>query len=135
MNGEVPEMYWYLFWVGLAIVVEAFGFAMLTVVHRRNMKVLDLLKSYAEKGIDPPPGVAELLAEQVREPGKASARGARLERFTGFLFTGCVIGGVAWWLIDATGPAWAVYATVSGAVFFSIGALGFLITALVTPEH
>jgi hypothetical protein len=135
MNGDVPEIYWYLFWVGLAIVVEAFGFCMLVVIHRRNMKVLELLKSYAEKGLDPPPGVAELLAEQVREPGRASARGARLERFIGFLFTGCVIGGVAWWLIEAAGPQWAVYATVAAAVFFSAGALGFLLTAVVTPEH
>ena len=48
MDGELPEIYWYLFWVGLAIVVEAFGFYMVTVIHRRNMRVLDLLKSYAE---------------------------------------------------------------------------------------
>jgi len=135
MNGEVPAIYWYVFWVGLAIVMEAFGFYMVTVIHRRNMRVLDLLKSYAEKGIDPPRGVAELLSEPVRDPGRASARGARLERFTGFLFTGCVIGGVAWWLLDASGPSWAVYSTVSAAVFFSVGALGFLLTALVTPEH
>ena len=103
MNGEVPEIYWYLFWVGLAIVVEAFGFFMATIIHRRNMRVLDLLKSYADKGIEPPAGVAELLSEQVTDPGRAwksSPRGARLERFIGFLFTACVIGGVAWWLVD-----------------------------------
>jgi hypothetical protein len=138
MSGEVPEIYWYLFWVGLAIVVEGFGFYMAFIIHRRNMKVLDLLKSYAEKGIDPPGGVAELLSEQVREPGqawKSSARGARLQRFVGFLFTACVIGGVAWWLIDATGPRWAVYPAVTAAVFFSVGAIGFLLTAVVTPEH
>src|SRR6187399_752305 len=111
MNGEVPEIYWYLFWVGLAIVMEAFGFFMATIIHRKNMRVLNLLKSYAEKGIDPPPAVAELLSEQVREPGRAwtaTARGARLQRFVGFLFAGCVTGGVAWWLIDAAGPRWAV---------------------------
>ena len=138
MNGEVPEIYWYVFWVGLAIVVEAFGFYMAFIIHRRNMKVLELLKSYAAKGIDPPAAVAELLSEQVSEPGRAwksSARGARLQRFIGFLFTGCVIGGVAWWLVDSAGPAWAVYPAVSAAVFFSVGALGFLLTAVVTPEH
>ena len=137
MDGEVPEIYWYLFWVGLAIVVEAFGFYMVTVIHRRNMRVLDLLKSYADRGIDPPADVAKLLSEQVSDPGQAwrtSARGARLERFIGFLFTGCVIGGVAWWLIDAAGPSWAVYPTVTAAVFFSVGAVGFLLTALVTRE-
>jgi hypothetical protein len=138
MNGGVPEIYWYLFWVGLAIVVEAFGFYMASIIHRRNMKVLDLLKSYAEKGIEPPAAVAELLSEQVKEPGRAwksSPRGARLERFVGFLFSACVIGGVAWWLIDAAGPRWAVYPSVCAAVFFSVGAVGFLLTAVVTPEH
>ena len=91
MNGAVPEIYWYVFWVGLFIVVEAFGFYMATIIHRRNMRVLDLLKSYADKGIEPPGGVAELLSEQVKDPGRAwksTPRGARLERFTGFLW-GC----------------------------------------------
>ena len=138
MNGEVPEIYWYLFWVGLAIVVEAFGFFMATIIHRRTMRVLDLLKSYADTGIEPPAAVAELLSEQVMDPTrgwKSSPRGARLERFVGFLFTACVIGGVAWWLVNSAGPAWAVYPAVSAAVFFSVGALGFLLTAVVTPEH
>ena len=138
MNGEVPEIYWYLFWVGLAIVMEAFGFFMATIIHRRNMRVLDLLKSYADKGIEPPAAVAELLSQQVMDPTRAwksSPRGARLERFTGFLFTGCVIGGVAWWLVESAGPAWAVYPAVSAAVFFSVGALGFLLTAVISPEH
>lgn len=138
MNGEVPEIYWYVFWVGLALVVEAFGFYMATIIHRRNMRVLDLLKSYADKGIEPPAGVAALLGEQVGDPGRAwksTPRGARLERFTGFLFTACVIGGVAWWLVDSSGPAWAVYPAVSAAVFFSVGALGILLGAVVTPEH
>lgn len=135
MNGDVPEIYWYFFWVGLAIVVEAFGFYMVTVIHRRNMKVLELLKAYAEKGLDPPPAVAELLSDQGKDPGRASARGARLERFIGFSFTACVIGGVAWWLVDAAGPPWAVYPAVCAAVFFSVGAFGFLATAVVTPEH
>jgi hypothetical protein len=138
MNSEVPEIYWYLFWVGLAIVVQAFGFYMATIIHRRNMRVLDLLKSYADKGIEPPAAVAELLSEQVKDPGqawKSSSRGARLERFVGFLFTGCVIGGVAWWLVESAGPAWALYPAVSAAVFFSVGAIGFLLAAVVTPEH
>jgi hypothetical protein len=138
MSGEVPEIYWYVFWVGLAVAVEAFGFYMAFIIHRRNMRVLELLRSYAEKGLEPPPAVAELLNEQVRDPGRAwtsSARGARLQRFIGFLFTGCVIGGVAWWLIESAGPPWAVYPAVSAALFFSIGAIGFLLTAIVTPEH
>jgi hypothetical protein len=138
MNTELPEIYWYLFWVALAIVVEAFGFYMATIIHRKNMRVLDLLKSYADKGMEPPPAVAELLNKQVDDPGRAARatpRGARLEQFTGFLFTGCVIGGVAWWLVESAGPAWALYPTVSAAVFFSVGALGYLITAVVSSER
>jgi hypothetical protein len=138
MTGEVPEIYWYAFWVGVAIVMEGFGFYMAFIIHRRNMKVLELLKAYAEKGVDPPAALAELLSEQVRDPGRAwksSPRGARLQRFISFLFAGCVIGGVAWWLVDSTGPLWAVYPAVSAAVFFWVGALGFLLTAVVTPEH
>src|SRR5262249_7553729 len=107
MKGDVPANYWYAFWVGLAIVVEAFGFSMAAIIHRRHMRVLVRLKWYAEKGIEPPAGVAGLLSEQVSEPGRAwrsSARGARLQRFIGFLFTGCVTGGIAWWLIDTAGP-------------------------------
>jgi len=71
MNGEVPEIYWYVSWVRLAIVVEAFGFFMATIIHRRNMRVLDLLKSYADKGIEPLGGVAERLSEQAKDPGRA----------------------------------------------------------------
>jgi hypothetical protein len=66
---------------------------------------------------------------------RSTPRGARLEQFTGFLFTACVIGGVAWWLVDSAGPAWAVYPTVSAAAFFGIGALGYLLTAVISPEH
>ena len=138
MNTELPEIYWYVFWVVLAIVVEAFGFYMAIIIHRKNMRVLDLLKSYADKGIEPPANVAELLNKQADEPGRAARstpRGARLEQFTGFLFTGCVVGGVAWWLVESAGPAWAVYPTVSAAIFFSVAALGYLLTAVISPEH
>lgn len=138
MTGEVPAIYWYVFWVALAIVVEAFGFYMAFVIHRRNMRVLDLLQSYADKGVEPPAAVADLLRDQVREQGQAwktSPRGARLERFVGFLFTACVAGGTAWWLVDAAGPRWALYPAASAAVFFAVGALGFLLTAVVTPER
>ena len=37
------------------------------------MRVLDVLKSYADKGIDPPPAVAELLNKQAEDPrGRAA---------------------------------------------------------------
>lgn len=59
----MPAIYWYVFWVGLPIAVEVFGFYMATIIDRKNMRVLDLLKSYADKGIEPPAAVAGLLDE------------------------------------------------------------------------
>lgn len=134
MSGDVPEIYWYVFWVGLAIVMEAFGFYMATIIHRRNMKVLELLRPYAERGIEPPAGLAELLGDQRHQSG-SSARGARLQRFVGLLFAACVTAGVAWWLTEDAGPRWALYTTVCAAAFFSISAIGFLLAAVVTPER
>jgi hypothetical protein len=65
MNGEVPQMYWFLFWVGLSIGVLSFGFFMAIILYRGNMRALAVLKSYAEKGVEPPPEVLELLTRNM----------------------------------------------------------------------
>lgn len=67
MNGEVPEIYWFLFWVGALVFVMAFASAMMVLVSRANTKALALLTLYAEKGIDPPATLAELLKKPGRE--------------------------------------------------------------------
>jgi hypothetical protein len=134
MMGSVPPMLWYLLcFIALAV----FPLVMVVAIHRHRMKALEILKSYAEKGVEPPAGLTELLTKQVSEPGekwKATARGSRLHIFGGHLFVACVFGCLAWWRIDAGGPPWAVYAAAGSAVFFGVSALGFLIAAVVSSD-
>ncbi|HET8712613.1 MAG TPA: hypothetical protein VFM23_02895 [Gemmatimonadales bacterium] len=63
MNGELPEIYWFLFCVGVLIFAIAFATAMMVLSSRANSRALALLTLYAQKGIDPPPTLAELLAK------------------------------------------------------------------------
>jgi hypothetical protein len=70
MNGEVPQMFWYLFWVGVLAFMVVFSIAMTMLISRRNAKALELLKLYAERGIDPPPTLAELLAKSPCGPAR-----------------------------------------------------------------
>src|SRR5690606_19291022 len=137
MSGELPEIYWYLFWVGVLAWMIVFAIAMMTLIHRRNMKALELLRLYAEKGVDPPPALAELIARSGGEGERRwtiTPRGSRLQSFIGFLFTACAAGGVAWWRIEEGGPAVAIYVALPAAVFFGVGALGFLIAALFASD-
>jgi hypothetical protein len=76
MSGELPEIYWFLFWVGVLAFVVVFGLSMMAVIFRRNMKALALLKLYAEKGIEPPPTLAELLAKPAPAPADGRRSGA-----------------------------------------------------------
>jgi hypothetical protein len=100
------------------------------------MKALEILRSYAEKGGEPPPAVAELLFRQVAEPDakwKATPRGSLLQAFMVHLFIACLFGGVAWWRIDVGSPRWAIYVAVGSAVFFGVTALAQLVAALKSP--
>ncbi len=63
----MPEVYWYLFWVAALAWVIIFAAAMMTLIHRRSMKALEILRLYAEKGLEPPPRAAELLAISEKE--------------------------------------------------------------------
>ena len=127
-------MLWYLL---AFIALGVFPLVMVVAIHRHRMKALDLLRSYAEKGVEPPAAVTELLTKHVSEPGekwKSTARGSRLQAFVGLVFMACVLGSIGWWRIDAGGPAWAVYAAVGSAAFFGVTALGFLVAALVSSD-
>jgi hypothetical protein len=104
------------------------------------MKALDILKMYAEKGTEPPPAMMEQLARQAFESGNPNApkaeggRGALVQGFIGFLFAGCVFGGLYWWLGAEGFPNWAVYASQALGVFFGFGSFGLLLTALFTRD-
>src|SRR5688500_16595342 len=137
MNGELPDIYWYVFFAAaiiLTIAAVSFG-GMLE--HRRRMHALDILKMYAEKGAEPPPVIIERLAEQILESEKSASisqqrRGALMQGFIGFMFSACATCGIAWWLADTDGAPWAIIAMYCGTAFFGIGAAGMLLGALVT---
>jgi hypothetical protein len=73
MSAEVPQMFWYLLWVGVLAFLVAFSIAMMMLISRKRAKALELLKLYAERVIDPPPTLAELLATSPCRPDGPTA--------------------------------------------------------------
>jgi hypothetical protein len=140
MNEQVPEIYWFLFWIGLAVV--AFGGAAKAGIdgHRRRMKALEILKMYAEKGVEPPAAVADPLLQELSELprrtlAEKSERARHLERLAVSAFMAGAAAGVAWWRTDSGGePKWVFYAAVIAAVAFAAGALAALVAALISPR-
>jgi hypothetical protein len=135
MEGKLPEIYWYVFWIGVVLI--SFGSAYMAGRghHQARMKALDILKMYAEKGAEPPPAMMEQLARQALEPQqggtpKQEGRGALIRGFIGFVFTACASYAVAQWLTDANAPNWAIYAARAAYAFFGFGAFGLLLAAL-----
>lgn len=135
MNGTLPQIYWYVFMavaIGLTIAAVTFGGIL---EHRRRMRALDILQMYAERGADPPEAITQRLAEQILESEKSPStarkrQGALIQGFLGLLYSGCAVGGIAWWLTDSGGPKWAIIATYCGTVFFGLGAVGMLIASI-----
>jgi hypothetical protein len=98
MSGEVSPMLWFLFWVGLSVGVLSFGFFMAIVIHRGNMKALEVLRTYAEKGIEPPPAIVEMLTNHLcRDETVQSGRdlGTKAGKFTGMVASACAAGAIA----------------------------------------
>ena len=77
VSGQIPPILWFLFWVGLSVGVLGFGFFMAIIIHRGHMKTLEILRLYAEKGIEPPPAVVEMLTRQAGDSD--AARAGRLD--------------------------------------------------------
>src|SRR5215470_116812 len=137
MSGAVPPILWFLFWVGLSVGVLSFGFFMAIIIHRGNMKALEVLKAYAEKGIEPPPAVVAMLTRQMSETEGARVgreMGAKAGNFTGLVVAACIAGGIAWWRMNEGGPQWLIYLFGVIAVFWGGLAIRFLLAALTTSE-
>lgn len=138
MEGKLPEIYWFVFWV--AVFTAMFTFAWLggRSEHETRRKALDILKIYAEKGAEPPPAMLEQLTRQPhlnQAPGAPKdGRAALIQGFMGFLFMACLSGGLHYWLTDTAGPSWAIFATQATLSFFGFGSAGFLLLALLTRE-
>lgn len=139
MNGQLPEIYWFVFWIG--VVLLSFGAAYLArrAAHERALKALAILKMYAEKGAEPPKEMMDRLAGEVFDAEKVKTRllhgrAALMQAFIGFLFAACVVGGLYYWLLESDGPGWALHASRAAEVFFAIGAFGLLLAALFSRE-
>ena len=142
MDGAVTPMLWYLFWVALAAAMFIGLFVGGHKAHRQRMTALDILKTYAEKGVEPPASMVDLLLESTeahrqaqrteKSVTEATARASHPTGWLGLLFMAGVAAGLAWWRIDVGGPQWAIYAAVTCAVTLGVGALGMLIATLVT---
>jgi hypothetical protein len=135
MTGSVPPILWYLLCV---VAFAIFPLAMVATIHRHRMKVLEILRCYAEKGVDPPAAVTELLMKQIAEPQQkwnSTARGSRLHTFGIHLFIACLFGAVAWWRLDAGDVPIVFYVAVASAVFFGVSALGQLAVAIASPDR
>jgi hypothetical protein len=137
MNGELPDIYWYVFFAtAIVLTIGAVTFGGI-LEHRRRMRALDILKMYAERGAEPPPVITDRLAEQILESEKSPSlrqkrQGALMQGFMGLLYSACATYGIGWWLTDTGGPQWAIIAMYCGTIFFGIGAAGMLLGALVT---
>jgi hypothetical protein len=137
MDGKLPEIYWYVFWIGFVLLGVAGMLLGAMLDHRRRLQALDILKTYAEKGAEPPPAMMEQLAQQALEPQqgatpKRDSRAALVQGFIGFLFMACVAWGVSEWLLASDGPPWAQIAATATEAFFGFGAFGFIVAALLT---
>jgi hypothetical protein len=129
-------MLWFLFWVGLSVGVLSFGFFMATIIHRGNMKALEILRAYAEKGIEPPPAIVEMLTRHMSDTEAARAGreiGKKAGNFTGLLASSCAAGAIAWWRMNE-GPQWVVYLFAFSAVFFAARAIVFLLAPLTSSK-
>jgi hypothetical protein len=132
MSNGVPPMFWFLFWVGLSAGVLSFGFFMAIIIHRGNMKALEVLRTYAEKGIEPPPAIVEMLTRHMGDAEDAKAGreiGRKAGNFTGLVAAACLGGAIAWWRMNEGGPQWVVYLFACSAVFFALRAIAFLFVA------
>jgi hypothetical protein len=134
MHGELPEIYWYLFWIGFVILAFRMAYLGGKSGYDTKMKAIEILKMYAEKGTEPPPAMMEQLATQAfTDPGgsKPGSSAGSMMMFLSMLFMACVAWGVRAWSQGHPVESWVPIAATAALAFFGIGAAGFLVAALV----
>ena len=137
MDDKLPEIYWFLFWIGLALLMGRLAYLGGKSGHDVRMRALDILKMYAEKGTEPPPALMDQLTDKAFQnpsPPKRDDQGGLLPVFLGFLFMACVSWALHAWLGGGGYPSWATIAATASMAFFGFGAFGFLLAALLTRK-
>ena len=135
MSGKLPEIYWYLFWIGFVILAFRMAYLGGRSGHEMHMKTLEILRLYAEKGSEPPPAMMDQLASRVfsRANPRRDAASGFMVTFFSLLFMACLSWGIKTWLASrgADVATWAPIAAMAALFFFGIGSAGFLAAALV----
>jgi len=139
MHDKLPAIFWYLFWIGVVILAFRMAYLGGRSAFLIRMRALDILKSYAEKGTEPPPTMMEELAVQAFEKrssgsGNEIPRSGLLMFFLGFLFMACVAWGARALLLAHGAPEWTVITSTAAMAFFGLGAVGNLLAALFTRQ-
>src|SRR5262245_14096703 len=118
MHDKLPEIYWFCFWIGVVLLSLGSAYMGGRSGFIVNMRKLDILKMYAEKGIEPPPAVLEqLITEPRQKPQTRDPRESALQGFIGFLFMACASWGLHAWLVSRGGPEWGVIAAAAAMAF------------------
>ena len=144
MDGSVPAILWYVLvvaffvWMVVALSIQSWR------DHTARMTALDIQRTYAEKGVEPPVAATEQMGgahgqATTHEWGHKSCKfkhrkaGHRwhFEKFGGDLFLAGVMAGLYWWRSDVGGPQWAIYVTGIAAAVFAIGAAAHFIGGIV----
>lgn len=139
MQGHVSELAWYLLAVGFVLfaVVLPIWFGIWT-GHSVQVRALQLLRTYAEKGEEPPAAVLEAAFRGspagTKRARPRAARAEQMERFVWAAACAAAAAGVAWWRSAAGGPAWVVYAAGIAAAVLAAGALARLVVAICSPS-
>lgn len=139
MHDKLPQIYWYLFWIGVVILAFRMAYLGGKSAFLVRMRALDILKTYAEKGTEPPPAMMEELAVQAFEKKPSSSTGeiprsGLLMFFLGFLFMASVCWGARALLMSHGAPDWTVVTSTAAMAFFGLGAVGNLLAALFTRQ-
>jgi hypothetical protein len=135
-------MLWYLLavaFVVFAVIVPIYWG--IWSAHRLQSRALALLRTYAERGEEPPPSVLEAVARRPAhvQPGQRAPKHSRAAHLEQFIYSATMAGvaaAIAWWRqADGSGPQWFVYAAGIFAIVLGVTAFAHLLAAISTPDH
>ena len=94
------ELFREFFWLIFPVLGMGIAFMAVAGEFGRQKKALDVLRTYAEKGTEPPPAVLAVLSRASSEQKKNP-----MASFAFFLIMAAGFGGVTWWFYGAA-HAW-----------------------------
>lgn len=129
MTEELFRDFW---WIIFPIFGMAMAWGGMASSERKSAKVLDLIRSYTDRGKEPPPELVSLAAKNLSEDDDASPTRtpAQLSLRSFFFFAGLAAGfAVAYALTRAT-EDWS-WVFIAAAVAFAVIAFGALVQLFV----